>query len=391
MLSIVKGPYLQWPTRDSITIMWETSTEADARVSYCETERVRNGLNGKFRTLEQTEKVVQGAAGECIHRVTLNGLATDATYHYRVVSSAAGESVASEEHPLKTAVAEETPFSFAVTSETGGYGDDRINRRLFPQIERYRPDFLLMVGDAVRNGSQYGDWEKWFFAPARDLLHHTPFYLCLGNHEENSPWFYEFVSFPEPKNYYSFDYGNVHFTALDCTAMVDFERWERIGRKDGDAATGMGPGTPQWEFLAEDLRRSPARWKIVFFHYPPYVSGDYQVEEMQALCPILEEHGVDLVFNSHTIVYERSHPIRDGRFAPRDGIVYVVAGGAGAKPEWFHAKRAWHTAQALAVPHFAQVVVAGETLELHAIDQDGQLFDTFRLTKPGKKAGSRRV
>ena len=25
MLSILKGPYLQWPTQNTITIMWETS------------------------------------------------------------------------------------------------------------------------------------------------------------------------------------------------------------------------------------------------------------------------------------------------------------------------------------------------------------------------------
>lgn len=382
MLSIVKGPYLQWPTPDSITVMWETSSAANAQVYYCETEQVRDGLNGKFRTLDETEKMVESEQSGCVHRVTLSGLATDTTYHYKVVSNnTAGVQVVSQEHPLKTAVATETPFSFAVTSETGGYGDDTINRQLFPQIERYRPDFLLMVGDAVRNGSQYEDWQQWFFAPARDLLHHTPFYLCLGNHEENSPWFYEFVSFPEPKNYYSFDYGNTHFVALDCTAMINFERWSRMDGKNGDATVEMGPGTPQWEFLVEDLQRAEATWKIVFFHYPPYVSSDYQVEEMRLLCPVLEEYGVDLVFNSHSIVYERSHPIRGDRFAPKDGIVYVVAGGAGAKPEWFHNKRAWHTAQALAVPHFAQVVVAGQTLELHAIDQDGRHFDTLRLCK----------
>jgi hypothetical protein len=61
--------------------------------------------------------------------------------------------------------------------------------------------------------------------------------------------------------------------------------------------------------------------------------------------------------------------------------VYVVAGGAGAKPEWFHHKRAWHTAQALAVPHFVQVVIAGDRLELRAIDMEGRLFDTAVLRK----------
>lgn len=42
---------------------------------------------------------------------------------------------------------------------------------------------------------------------------------------------------------------------------------------------------------------------------------------------------------------------------------------------------AWHTAQALAVPHFVQVVVAGDTLALRAIDGEGRLFDTVKLDK----------
>ena len=102
---------------------------------------------------------------------------------------------------------------------------------------------------------------------------------------------------------------------------------------------------------------------------------------MRALCPLFEAQGVDLVFNSHTIVYERSHPLREGRLDPEEGIVYIVAGGAGAKPDWFHPHRAWHTAQALAVPHFVQVIVAGTSLEVRAFDVEGRLFDTLTLSK----------
>ena len=223
MLSILKGPYLQWPTRDSMTIMWETSEASSSTVIYCATQKVHAGLNGRFQSVQGSEKRVEDATPRCIHSVTLTGLEPDTTYHYRVRSAdGRGEGVESAEYPLKTAVEGGTPFSFAVTSETGGYGDDEINRRIFRQILRYRPDFLLMVGDAVRRGSQYEDWEQWFFGPGRELFTHTPFYLCLGNHEENSPWFYKFVAYPEPKNYYSFDYGDVHFVALDCTALVDY-------------------------------------------------------------------------------------------------------------------------------------------------------------------------
>ena len=227
----------------------------------------------------------------------------------------------------------------------------------------------------LSRGSRYDDWGRYLFDPGKDLFTHTPVYLCPGNHEEHAHWYHHFTAFPEPRSYYSFDYGNAHFTALDSTAFVEY--------RDGKpcALDELRPGSAQYEFLVDDLQKTRATWKIVYFHYPPYVSGDHQVEEMRTLCPVLEEYGVDIVFSSHTIVYERSHPIRANRLDTASGIVYIVAGGAGAAPHWFHTKRAWHTAQALAVPHFVQVIVAGNNLELRAIDVDGRLFDTLNLTK----------
>ena len=377
MSAIVKGPYLQWPTQDSMTIMWETAQETDATVLWYETERVHSGLNGSSRTVEESERVVtDGARQGRIHRLTLEGLEPETDYHYRVRSVVAGGvSVESDLHALRTAPRPDTPFSFAVISETGGYGDDEINRRIFAQIERYRPDFLLVVGDAVSRGSHYEDWARFFFGPARRLLHSTAFYLVPGNHEEDADWFYDFVSYPKPKNYYSFDYGNAHFTGLDSTRLVDYAGGTPV------ATSELEPGAAQPAFLDADLGTSTARWKIVFFHYPPYVSGDYQVGEMRALCPVLEQHGVNVVFNSHTIVYERSHPIRQDRLDEKEGTVYIVAGGAGAKGDWFHPKRAWHTAEALAVPHFVHAVVAGDTLALKAVDLDGRLFDSLTLSQ----------
>ncbi|MFA6107973.1 MAG: metallophosphoesterase family protein [Candidatus Latescibacterota bacterium] len=374
MLSILKGPYLQWPTGVAVTVMWETSCPASSQVTWWETEPVHSRTDGRMGTRPASERQAVAAGPACLHRLELSGLEPGRLYLYQVRSTLpTGETVESETHPLQAAAPPGTPFSFAVTSETGGYGDVEIDRRVFAQIRRFRPDFLLVVGDAVQNGSRYEDWDRYFFGPGRELLASTPFYLCLGNHEEHAAWFHRFTAYPEPGSYYAFDWGDAHFVALDSTALVEY----RDGRPE--AIQPFGPGCPQYEFLEADLAATAAAWKIAFFHYPPYVSGDYQVEQMRAVCPVLERFGVDLVFNSHTIVYERSHPLRNGRVDPDGGIVYVVAGGAGAMPEWLHPKRAWHTAQSLAVPHFVQVAVAASTLELHAFDEHGHLFDSLHL------------
>jgi len=385
MLSLVKGPYLQWPTADAMTIMWETSEPGSSEVEVFAAERIHSGFHGNFKAPEHRISFAAIDGNATIHQVTVTGLEPGKYYFYQATSRNENGQVQSDRHPFKTAVPAGTPFSFAVTSETGGYScfdrtDGRINANLFEQMKRYRPDLALFIGDIVDEGSRYEDWEKYFFAPGKDFLANTPSYSCLGNHENGGEWFYRFFAFAPPKNYYSFDYGDVHFVCLDSTDFIPAESYPVSSEE-------IGPGNAQYDFLVRDLESSPAKWKVVFFHYPPYVSGGYQVEELRKLGPVLERYGVDVVFNSHTIVYERSHPLTADEVDYDNGIVYVVAGGAGAMPEWLLPKREWHTSQSVAVPHFLQVVASPSRLELRALDEHGGLFDRFCIAKDpqGKK------
>ncbi|WP_314590900.1 metallophosphoesterase family protein [Paenibacillus terrigena] len=379
MLEIIKGPYLQSPKVDGMTIMWETSMPASSCVEVLLAERIHSGHQGNYRKPDQVLSTIQHEDFMTIHRVTVEGLAPEQLYFYRISSRDTDSEVMSDTYPLKTAVPPGGAFSFAVTSETGGYsGFDTtggsINRRIFQQMQRYRPDLALFIGDIVNDGREYEDWETYFFGPGRDLLTNTPLYSCLGNHECNGEWYYKYFDFPSPRNYYSFDYGDVHFTCLDSTDFIPDDTYPY-------ANGGIAPGNAQFDFLVQDLASSTAKWKIVFFHYPPYVSGGYQVEDLRQLSPLFEANGVDLVLTSHTIVYERSHPLYQGQIDEARGITYIVAGGAGAMPSWLLPKREWHTSQSVAVPHFVQVVVTPSRLELRAIDDEGRLFDQFILKK----------
>jgi hypothetical protein len=379
MLTVVKGPYLQWPTENSITIMWETSEPASSTVKVLMSERIHSGYQGNYKKPEHVLATLDEKEYSTIHQLKINHLEPSTLYFYQVRSVNEQGEIESGLHSLKTSVRKGDSFSFTVTSETGGYSgfdqsDGQINRNIFSQMQRYRPDITLFVGDIVDDGNNYEDWEKYFFGPGKDFLTNTPFYSCLGNHEDNASWYYDFFAYDSPKNYYSFDYGDAHFICLDSTDFINRETYPNSSGK-------MVPGNEQFDFFIRDLQSTSAKWKIVYFHYPPYVSGGYQVEDLRELCPLMEQYGVDLVINSHTIVYERSHPILNGKVDFENGIVYIVAGGAGAMPDWFLPKRDWHTAQSLAVPHFLHVVTTTNSLELQAIDEHGRLFDNLRLYK----------
>lgn len=292
MLSIIKGPYLQWPTETSMTFMWETSEETTARVDILAATRVHG-----WKRYEQPEHMLITVTEEAparLHRVTVHGLEPGTVYFYKVTSACVAtgcDPIESGPHPFKTAMGPGVPFSFTVTSETGGYsGFDttggQINTALFEQMQCYRPDLALFVGDIVNDGQQYEDWEKHFFGPGRSFLMTTPAYCCPGNHENYADSYKDWFAFPPPSIYYSFDYGDVHFISLDATDFVKKAHYPQ-------GAGEMSPGHAQYDFLVRDLEdAAAAKWKIVFFHYPPYVSGSYQVEAMRALCPVLERHGV---------------------------------------------------------------------------------------------------
>ena len=112
MLSFIKQPYLQWPTHESMTVMWETSSDASGLVTLYETHRVHATGTGRFLPVDSSSRPIEeaGTAG-CIHCVTITGLKPETSYLYQVSSkSETGESCESDVYPMKTAVGKETPF-----------------------------------------------------------------------------------------------------------------------------------------------------------------------------------------------------------------------------------------------------------------------------------------
>ncbi len=272
MLAIVKGPYLQWPTQSTMTIMWETSEPATSRVEVFRAERIHSGHQGNYKEPQQLLTSASSDNEMAVHQLTVSNLEPGTAYFYKVYSSSKHGQTTSEMYPFKTAGGKLESFSFTVTSETGGYSwfdttEGEINRRVFRQMQRYRPDFVLFVGDIVDDGARYEDWDRYFFRPGKELLATTPCYSCLGNHENNGSWYYDFFAFHPPKNYYSFNYGDAHFVCLDSTAFIPPDTYPH-------SPCSIGPGNAQYDFLVRDLQHaSSAKWKIVFFIIRPMSPG----------------------------------------------------------------------------------------------------------------------
>jgi 3',5'-cyclic AMP phosphodiesterase CpdA len=116
-----------------------------------------------------------------------------------------------------------------------------------------------------------------------------------------------------PTGYYSFDLGAWHLVALNSNLS---------GAEDA----------AQRAWLAEDLRRSPARCKLAFFHHPVFSSGFHGATgHLTPLLRALYTGRVTLALTGHDHHYERFAPLNVlGEVEPARGIRFFVVGTGGA-------------------------------------------------------------
>ncbi|HOO77353.1 MAG TPA: metallophosphoesterase [bacterium] len=295
----------------------------------------------------------------------LDNLNAETRYYYR--ASADGVSMG-DVHSFTTFSATSTKFRFAVAADTTMDWTEYISRWPYVagQIMEDDPSFYLVVGDIVDSGPVIRQYEK-FFSEQTDLCKDYCLWPVLGNHEwtdyvdegwaNHKPQLYLDI-FHLPENgwdeyYYSFDYGNAHFTILENNGL-------ELDKDHG-----------QWNWFVNDVSSTDREWKFVFFHIPGWSSGGtYSATVINDVCPILEEHGVDIVFSGHIHEYERSL---------KDGVCHIITGGGGSRlndrtgeiTDWTIFTRMTH--------EHMLVEIDGHELNCWAIDTDSVVFDQFQI------------
>merc|ERR1719502_2508414 len=107
--------------------------------------------------------------------------------------------------------------------------------------------------------------------------------------------------------WHSFNYGPVHFIALDLeTGFPGAAEEKRYVLKCG----GFGD---QIAWLEEDLKaavesRKERPWIVAGGHHPMYNGGSVDKKMQAAIEPLLAKYGVDVFFTGHVHSYERDYP-----------------------------------------------------------------------------------
>lgn len=365
--SFLVKPYLQFATKDGIYILWETTAPATSIVEYGEALP-----NARIPNLNRTS-TLNGV--RLLHEVKLEGLKTATKYLYRVRSiTAGGQEIASEVFTFKTAVNDNDAFFFALVGDTQKndrtpWAWGKIARKIWGE----RPHFIINAGDLVDMGTRKTDWTEHFFPYGHVIMSRYPMYSVLGNHEQDAPFYYDYMVNPAPEYYYTFKYGNAQFFMIDSNRDVS-------------------EGSEQYDWLEWELARSTATWKFVVHHHPPYSSdsddhgntfigaSSYQTQTRN-LIPLYEAYKVDFCLFGHTHLYERSWPIFENTINQQNGVVYINSGGAGGGLEDFDPTRSWFSMQMRNDHHFCTFAIYDKTLVFKAIDHEGRLFDAFEMQK----------
>jgi acid phosphatase type 7 len=348
---LIRYPYLQQVSASSAQVLWATASGDGHTV---EVTTPRGEPVGSFASRIDEGGAVGGGGYQ--HLAELTGLQPAVLYCY-AITGPRGELLSRT--GFRTAP-ESGALAFVAFGDSGHGGADQ--KAVTAQLETVPADLMLITGDIAYDSGTLEQFEEHFFAMYEPLLASLPVFPTSGNHDyetsDASPYRAVF-SLPddgEPsgrERWYSFDWGDAHFVALDT---------EKVG--DEQAA-----------WLDQNLARNHKPWTIVYAHRGPYSSGSHGGSSAfrQLFSPILEAHGVQLVLSGHDHNYERTVPI--------GGVTHVVTGGGGRGTRGVGSSE--FTAFSLDVLHFVYVTIDGPDLRLYAIDATGQEFDFAHIVNEG--------
>jgi len=238
-------------------------------------------------------------------------------------------------------------------------------------IKSWKPDFIITTGDnnypsgsAATIDVNIGKYFHDFIAPYKGKFgagaSQNRFFPTLGNHDwvtADARPYLDYFSLPGNGRYYSFTWGPVEFFALDS----DEHEPDKVGSSSTQAA-----------WLKAGLAASPAPWRIVYFHHPPYSSGSTHGSTDWMRWPF-QAWGASAVLSGHEHTYERLLV---------DGIPYFVNGVGGASRYPFGPPLPQSVVRYSAYFGAMLVVATPGAITFQFINVKGEVIDSYTLNSP---------
>jgi len=363
----------------SVAITWRTAVMVDSGVVQIAEASPTPDLTVNARIINASRtQFVSNLNAANYFSAGVDGLKPGTMYAYRV---GYGMHVSEWAH-FVTADEEDEQLSFIY------FGDaqndikslwSRAVRGAFQQMPK--ADFMLHAGDLVNKPNNDHEWGEWFEAGGW-IYQMIPSIATPGNHEYwSDAERNEFLSlhwrptFTLPKNgprgenetTYFIDYKDLRVISINSPGFL----------ADDETASA------QVSWLERVLKSNKQKWTVLTMHHPIYSTawGRDNDELRNAIQPLLEKYGVDLVLQGHDHSYGRGTnlPIGDSKKVTLEGPIYVVSvSGPKMYPvgleEWMY--RAGSNVQL-----YQLINIDGDTLRYEAYTVDNVLYDAFELYK----------
>ena len=330
-VALTRGPVAESVTQRSAVVSFRTSAPEHS-----------------FVTLQDGRRVEAGTGVDHVARLTRLTPGTRFTYTVRSASGVLAEGA------FRAPPARAARFTFAVVGDLGNGNSNE--RAVASLIESWQPDFVLTVGDNAYPLGAAGLLDRAIFGPYAAVMRRSAWFPALGNHDVKAnggkPELEAFHSLGNER-WYRFTWGNAAVVVLDSNVSV-------------------GLGSPQLRF-ARGALALPSCFRFAAWHHPPWEPPGNPVSPglRRTIVPLVEKHGVQVVFEGHLHAYARSRP--------HHGVLYVAVGTGGAELD--------DDAEDLTIPS-ARVVegrfgalrvdVVGRTARFRYQTVDGRVRDDFR-------------
>lgn len=323
-------PYLQNPSQNGMTICWHDTAVVNTKVIF--------GLDSSKLNIETTGTSEIISAPYRWHTVKLTALEPDSRYFYRISSGNQFSGI----YSFKTLP--DADFNgkirFILLSDTHS-PDTTMAGKIARQarskiVELYGHDIenhitgIIHSGDVVVSGSSPDQYDKQFFRPLASLTANIPTTVVAGNHEIESPFFYNYLkvddlsAFPGTptlnEKILQLRVGNSLFLGLNTNIISQY-------------------GTIQANWLNSKLKDAETDESIdfifLFFHHPPMselwdytnISDAGTAYVRDILLPIIKKYSkVQQLNYGHTHGFERGAIVSE---KPGGDFRIICGGGSG--------------------------------------------------------------
>jgi len=297
------GPILGAVSEESVALTWKTVRSVGFDFSY--------SLAQIYDSTGQWEEILTYEDHKGVAEIWLHDLLPGTTYRFQLVFYEGDAVYPTEVGTFRTIEPEARSFSFAAYGATATHPD---RHKLVADTIAQQTDVSLVIhsGGLV----EYPTEERFqnFFWAMADLGRTCPFLAIIGEHDRDDGLYFENFALPSggglrDEQWWSFNYGPVHFVGLDSTLS---------------GLTEEAAMQEQTTWLKQDLSQAQDQIIVVFTADPLY-SASYDSGENERLLeiwePVFRQYGVDIVVSSAVHCYEHIYV---------DGIHHVISGGGGA-------------------------------------------------------------